>query len=120
MWTYTQSNGEMQDPTGAVVGAGYSGAPQHVNDASAEQIPGVGPCPRGLYTFGPSWTDGHLGTVVMALTPVAPFDAYGRSLLRLHGDNALGNQSASEGCIIMPHDVRVNMDASTDRELLVV
>jgi len=55
----------------------------------------------------------------MALDPVAPFTAYGRTLLRIHGDNFEGNQTASDGCIILPRFVREKLDASTDRALQV-
>lgn len=120
MWTYTQATGELFDPDGALVGVGYSGAPGHVNDTAAEEIKGVGPCPRGLYTFSKSFDDGHLGPIVMALSPVAPFDAFHRSLLRIHGDDAKLDRSASHGCIILARDYRLLMDASADRLLMVV
>lgn len=120
MWIYKQATGELFDPEGELVGVGYSGAPGHVNDTAAEEIPAVGPCPRGLYRFSRSFEDGHLGKIVMALSPVAPFNAFHRFLLRIHGDNAKGNRSASEGCIVLGKALRMMMDASTDRLLQVV
>jgi hypothetical protein len=120
VWTYEQATGILRDPTGKLVGTGYSGAPGFVNDWQHEEVHGVGPCPRGVYTFGPAHDDGHLGTLVMDLTPVPPFDAYGRTLLRIHGDNPRGDQSASNGCIVQGHTARTALDASTDRQIQVV
>lgn len=120
MWTYVQATGHYYDPDGTLLGTGYSGAPGHVNDAASERLHDLGPCPRGEYTFGDAYNDPRLGPAVMALTPVPPFDAYGRTLLRIHGDNGRADQSASDGCLVAPPDIRDAMDASDDRLIQVV
>ncbi|MDX1695713.1 MAG: hypothetical protein R3208_18245 [Ketobacteraceae bacterium] len=74
--------------------------------------------PREEYQIGPSYKSGTgLGPVVMDLDPVG-HNALGRTLFRIHGDNATG--TASEGCIIMPRPVREKVSNSQDRILEVV
>jgi hypothetical protein len=119
-WTYKQALGFLTDPLGNLVATGYSGHPPHVNDGDAEQIHDVGPCPRGYYTMGVAYDDPHKGPDVIPLTPVAPFDAFGRTGLLIHGDNFNGDQSASHGCIIMPHPARILLKNSSFRELWVL
>jgi hypothetical protein len=57
--------------------------------------------------------------VVAVLSPVG-HDAHGRSSFLIHGDNSLGNHTASHGCIILSRMVREKMRASGDMDLEVV
>jgi hypothetical protein len=44
---------------------------------------------------------------------------FGRSGFLIHGDNAEMNHTASDGCIILSHDIREQIDESEDRVLIV-
>jgi hypothetical protein len=99
-FTYEQTTGRFSRD-GELIGIGYSGHAEGLNNPAEEQVVGVGPIPAGDWTIGPAHSDGKLGPVVMNLDPAAPFDAYGRSLFRIHGDNDLLNHSGSDGCIVL-------------------
>ncbi|HVM95109.1 MAG TPA: tlde1 domain-containing protein [Candidatus Acidoferrales bacterium] len=119
-WSYNSERGLcFQD--GILRGTGYSGHGEGLNNPAMEAVHGVGPIPRGDYKIV-RWDDMHgkLGPLVAILEPVAPFNAYGRTLLRIHGDNELQNQSASDGCVILGHWVRDQMMKSGDADFRVV
>ena len=119
MWTYQQSTGKLSH-NGDLVGMGYSGHGAGVNNGALESDAGIGPIPRGLWIIGPFYDDPHLGPCVAHLDPVSPDDAHGRTLFRIHGDNAEGNESASRGCIIMNRLVRLAVKSSGDTSLQVI
>lgn len=122
MWTYSQSTGQMLDPSGKLVATGYSGAPGAVNDGSKESIHDVGPIPRGQWKIGAGTNDPRLGACAIRLTPMPGTNTFGRSDFLVHADRkdaAAKPQAASHGCIIMPGPIRVAMAASRDRLLLV-
>ena len=122
MWTYQQSTGKLGHD-GVLVGTGYAGAPNAVNDPDKQNIHAVGPIPRGMWTIGPAFTDPHLGPLAMHLTPAASTETFGRTAFLIHADRrdfATHPQQASEGCIIMPNYVRQIVAASDDRSLEVV
>lgn len=118
MHLYAQSTGRLSRD-GGFEGSGYSGFGQGLNDPDFEAIPNVGPIPRGLWKIE-RWDDHHgeKGPVVAVLSPVG-HDAHGRSAFLIHGDNDLGNHTASHGCIIMSRPVREKMRRSGDTELTV-
>ena len=115
---YFQKSGIMSSPLGSSW-VGYSGHGDGFNNPDMESVKGVGPLPRGRYTIGPSYDDPHLGPCVMHLDPVEGTNTFGRSLFRIHGDNAALNHTASDGCIIMGPAARRVISASADRELVV-
>lgn len=120
MWTYSQSTGDLTSPTDAVVGAGYSGNGDGLNNPAAQQQEGVGPIPRGAWTIGDWFNDvGGKGPVVAHLTPAAETETFGRTGFMIHGDNAKLNHTASEGCIVLPNVLRLMMMQSGDRLLIV-
>jgi hypothetical protein len=53
----------------------------------------------------------------MDLAPAVGTDTFGRSAFLIHGDNL--THTASHGCIILRREVRVQINQSTDRELIV-
>lgn len=120
MWTYRQRNaagdGEL-DHDGVFEATSYSGKDEGRNNPAMEGVPSVGPIPRGLYHIDAARDGGHLGPVVMNLDPVG-HDALGRTLFRMHGDNA--RHDASDGCIILGRTIREAIDASPDRDLMVI
>lgn len=62
---------------------------------------------------------GHMGHDVLPLTPIG-HNAHGRTGFFIHGDSVARPGTASEGCIVLPHDVRVRLNAGTDKTLQVV
>jgi hypothetical protein len=119
-WTYNSKTGQLKDGEGNLVGTGYSGHGEGVNNPDLESTPDVGPIPRGTWTIGDFFDDPEKGPIVARLSPWSESVAFGRSGFMLHGDNPAGNQSASLGCIIMPRDARLAVKNSGSTILLVV
>ena len=121
-WIYHQSTGMLEytwQHTGHHVGRGYSGAPGAINNSRMETIPFKGPIPKGRYHIGPMHHHEAKGPYVMALTPVG-HNAHNRPDLLIHGDNKQMNQTGSEGCIILPPEIRLRIGHSHDRILHVM
>jgi RHS repeat-associated protein len=138
-WIYKQSDGAtyyQNDQTGqttevSAAGIGYSGYGYGWNDpesqsvGASDNVPNnYGPIPQGQYTIGPQGlhysAKGSKLPASMRLTPDAGNTMFGRSGFLMHGDNNAHNNSASEGCIIMPLAVRNNIASSPDKCLQVV
>ena len=123
-WTYSQSTGQLTDPDGNFVINGYSGGncgrnPEGVNNGALQDQACIGPIPQGTYTFGVLHDSPKLGPYVFELIPDATNEMYGRSQFFCHGDTSAMNQSASEGCIILPRQFREQMYNSQDHSLQV-
>lgn len=118
-WLYKQSTGELFHD-GVLAGTGYSGHGQGVNNPKDQDVLCVGPIPRGEYEVGSAFVHPTTGPISMRLSPLPGTDTFGRSGFLIHGDNAQHDESASEGCIVVPCDVRQEISASTDRLLEVV
>jgi hypothetical protein len=116
MWIYTQINGELNHD-GVFEGNGYSGKGEGRDNPEMEAAPSVGPIPKGLYHIADSRTSDRLGPIVMDLDPVG-HNALGRTLFRIHGDNA--RHDASDGCIILGRATREAIATSPDKELTVI
>jgi hypothetical protein len=84
-----------------------------------QAVRNVGPIPQGRYQIGnPRHTALH-GPRVMDLTPVG-HDALGRNHFLIHGGRRNGVPgNASTGCIILGPDIRNQINASGDRDLIV-
>ena len=102
-----------------LVGAGYSGKGEGLNNPFQQAMPGApgkadaGPIPSGNYTVGTMFDNkGKTGPGSMRLTPDAGNDMHGRSGFLIHGDNSKHNFSASEGCIILPRGARDAISSS--------
>ncbi len=106
MFSYSQSTGVLTDEAGDVVGAGYAGNGDGLNNPDMQCTQGVGPLPQGVYTIGEPHNSPSTGRVTMNLEPDPSNDMCGRSLFRIHGDNPAMNHTASDGCIIMPLNIR--------------
>lgn len=110
-WTYVRrgpdGNGQLV-LNGVVVGTGYSGHGIGLNNPEAERDIGVGPIPAGRWIAGTFFDHPHLGPCVSRLIPSSypKTETYGRTGFFVHGDNSQGNHSASDGCIILAHDLR--------------
>jgi RHS repeat-associated protein len=105
---YSQSEGTFTctDAAGQtyVSCTGYSGNGQGLNNPAAQNQPYVGPLPQGSYTVG--GTTNRRGPNTRTLIPGPSNNMYGRAGFLLHGDNAAHNNTASEGCIIIPPQCR--------------
>lgn len=120
MWTYKQSTGELFDANGKLAGNGYSGSPAGKNNPAMQNVPFVGPIPRGAYTVGDPHDSPKTGTFTLDLTPDATNQMFGRDEFRMHGDSIKDPGTASDGCIIMPRTVRDTVWQSVDHRLQVV
>ncbi len=124
MWTYDSANGNLSHD-GNFVGTGYSGhddgTNNGLNNPDLEQMPDIGPIPRGQWTIEPFFDDpGGKGPIVAHLDPKPGTEVFGRSGFMIHGDNPARNHSASHGCIILDHPYRVQIQTSADSDLEVV
>lgn len=117
-WAYKQSTGWIAH-NGKNIAKGYSGAGDGKNNPEMQDVPNIGPIPVGKYTIGdPSDTKTH-GPYVLDLTPDPENEMFGRFAFLIHGDSVVNPGTASEGCIILPRKVRVQIWESGDRELMV-
>ena len=122
MWIYKITTGQLIDPDGNIAGTGYSGGncgrnPEGRNNPDMQDKHQIGPICEGDYTIGPAYTNPHTGPLSMDLIPDALNEMYGRSGFEMHGDNL--THTASEGCIIQIHAVRLLVSQSPDRKLRV-
>lgn len=108
-WAFRQHDGELTRD-GAFEGTGYSGTGAGRNNPAEESVQGVGPIPAGRYSIGPMYHHQHLGPMVMNLEPLPGTDTHGRSLFRIHGNNA--RNDASHGCIILGPTLRSLINTS--------
>jgi hypothetical protein len=88
-------------------GSIYSGDKDHYNQPQFEQLPGKGPIPAGKYKLYYQAEHPTLGKHVFELEPIGGQPMYGRDGFYIHGDNEELNHTASEGCIIVPLEVRL-------------
>jgi hypothetical protein len=100
----------------------WSGHGSAHNDPAREQQKGIGPLPAGDYDLGPLQAHhGHLGPDVMALTARPGTQTYGRGDFFWHGDHPNDTDwSASDGCMISDHAVRIAANQETDRVVRVI
>lgn len=119
-WTYSQSMGDLRHD-GHLVGNGYAGRGEGLNNPAMQDARDVGPLPRGQYRIGPPVNPpNHLGPVALPLDPDPANRMFNRADFFMHGDNAAQHHAASCGCIIMRPSVRQQVDASGDRALTVI
>lgn len=60
-----------------------------------------------------------MGQDVLPLIPMG-HNANGRTVFFIHGDSVARPGTASQGCVILPHDLRARINASPDKTLQVV
>ena len=125
-WMYSQSTGTLTDPSGAVVGAGYSGCADGYNNSSMQAIENVGPIPQGGWAIGAAFTHALAGPTTMRLIPLPGAGAFGRDGFLIHGDTQLHTShptpenSASHGCVVLSRALRSLISLSDDRVLVVI
>lgn len=117
-WYYSQSTGHLTRNSKTVSKSGYSGSGKGKNNPKMQDKSNVGPIPRGNWTIGkPRDTKNH-GPHVMDLTPNA-HSALGRTEFLIHGDSVSHPGTASQGCIILPRNIREKISGSGDHALVV-
>lgn len=123
--TYSQSTGNLTctDSEGRQVinhngysGRNVSGGVQGRNNPDAQHVENTGPIPRGHYTIGPARNSERTGPAVRDLTPDPANNMEGRAHFEIHGDNRAND--ASEGCIIMPREVRDRLNSGDSLEVV--
>jgi len=125
VWIWDQSAGELRRD-GRLVSRGYSGKGRGKNNPALQNVPGVGPIPRGRYRIGAPYESKNVGPFTLPLYAIdaKPDDdthqPTGRSGFRVHGDSIKAPGTASRGCIILPRAVREAIWRSGDRILEVV
>jgi hypothetical protein len=115
---YCQQTGQLL-LNGKVIGVGYSGKGVGKNNPKMEQISKVGPIPTGKYTIGPAYIHPQKGPLTLNLSPNGHF-THGRSDFLIHGDSCAHPGNASEGCIVLPRNIRNRIATSGDTLLEVV
>lgn len=119
---YSQSLGILWDAAGKIMyKGGWSGNGQGKNNPDMEGVRNKGPIPRGRYTIGVPYDSRNVGPFSLPLTPHL-HKALDRTHFRCHGaalDPAKQGQE-SDGCMIMPRDVRQAMHKSDDKILDVI
>ena len=119
MWFYQQKTGDLY-LNDKLIGTGYSGHEDGLNNPEMQNAPSTGPIPQGQYRILPAASNVCTGPLSMHLQPLTPpTNTFGRSGFMIHGDNLACDHSASRGCIIMGHVIREVIAASTDRHLTV-
>jgi hypothetical protein len=127
VWVFHQSSGILEH-NGQRVSSGYSGV-RVAGLNLAQALAYFGPVPGGLYAFERNGFSSietvqkkglHAMPYVLTLTPVG-HNAQGRSGFLVHGDyrDRQMRGTASDGCIILPKDVRRSMWESADHLLWV-
>lgn len=90
-----------------VLGLGYAGNGDCLNDPTKTPVKGHGPLPVGLYFVGaPEDRPQSVGEFALPLTPYATNLMFGRGSFLIHGDNKECNHTASDGCIVLARPVR--------------
>lgn len=147
MWTYHQTNGQVEDFKGFLFGRSYAGHGEGKNNPALQDIHGgcrwdpdkklwvpvdglkqataddpgdYGPLPRGIYTMQPPEDTPKHGPFVMWLTPDPANEMFGRSGMGWHGDSIEHPGLASLGCICSPRTTRELAWQSNDHRLQVI
>jgi hypothetical protein len=119
MLAWSQSLGELL-LNGELIGDGYSGHGQGVNNPNMQGVPDLGPIPRGNWGIGDPEDSPNTGPYSIPLYPHPDTQTFGRSEFRIHGDSREHPGQASRGCIILPSPVRERIIASGEKVLTVV
>ncbi len=120
MLIYSQTTGEMRNGA-ALLGTGYAGRGEGLNNPAMQAVPNIGPLPQGIYTINPPVDTTTHGPYVMWLTPDPANEMFGRFGFGIHADEIAnaGKHLASTGCIVMSNEARLAIWESGDRELQV-
>lgn len=125
MWTYEQT-GHLITPDGMPSAhTWYSGHAEHANKPQDEGLKGLGPLPRGTYTFGELVRNTHMGPVAIHLVPDSTTRSSIQSMGRdpdsffAHSGDVARDHNASAGCLVCMDGISgvLSLWGSTDRTL---
>lgn len=125
MWTWDQSAGKLFH-NGNLVSSGYAGKGRGKNNPALQGVQGIGPIPRGKWKILAPYNSNNTGKYTLPLhkvdsNPNDDFDdVTGRGAFRCHGDSIKAPGTASQGCIILPLAIRMQIWQSGDHDLEVV
>lgn len=121
MWTYRQGTGDLIAPDGNDAGTGWSGNGEGYNNPAFEKVHGKGPLPKGWYKIiKPSFTSVHSGPFTLRLDPYPDNEMFDRSGFEIHGARKVNPEISSNGCIVLPREIRLKIESSTDDLLQVI
>lgn len=100
-----------------VLGTGYAGKGDGLNNPSKEDEPNVGPIPCGVWSLSFPYEDPHKGKNCFRLVPLT-YRGSRRSFM-IHANSKTGGTASSEGCIIMDAAVRQKLAESKENHLIV-
>ena len=101
-FSFSRSTGKFCDDATGQCSQGYSG----YKGESDQTKKNFGPIPDGKYTVDNSCGGNRQRC---NLTPDSSNNMFGRSAFQVHGDNTKGDQSASQGCIILGQKDRAGL-----------
>ena len=108
-WEYSQGTGTLRH-NGQKFANGYAGHGEGVNKPNMQNIPNIGPLPRGIYTIQPQADNPISITKIlpgsMRLMPNKNNSMFNRNGFLIHGPHKNDNYNSSNGCIILGRDVR--------------
>lgn len=117
LWYYSQSNHTFSKDSDLITDDAYSGTGGGRNNPLMQNVRNVGPIPVGSYQIGAATNSHHTGPLTLPLSPLHGTNTFGRTAFRIHGDNR--RHDASHGCIILSHAVRLKVNHSHDKTLVV-
>jgi hypothetical protein len=131
MWTFYQKTGNLIDKNGNLISSGWSGNGLGKNNPDMQFVKDVGVLPAGLYDILAPIQNPTTGNYSLPLSPDVSNVMFGRGNFFIHG-SYMGEitpdgfavidgvkKPVSEGCIVLPLDVRTNIWESGDHLLRV-
>ena len=119
-WVYHQNNRKLFHDN-IEIAKGYSGKGEEKNNHNKQNVSNRGPIPVGKYTLqGGPFKHHKTGAYTIRLRPDPSNEMFGRSNFMLHGDSGRHPGEASEGCIVLPLNIRKKIWQSGDHEIEVM
>jgi len=120
IWVFQQSTGNLTKDGGFIY-QGYAGKGNGKVNPDMENVPNIGPLPKGKYTIiGHPFHHPHTGSYSIRLQPDPHNKMLGRAGFLIRGDSVKHPGEASNGCIVVPLVIRKKIWASGDKILEVV
>lgn len=119
MWIYKITTGQLFHEE-TLVATGYSGHDRAKNNPRFQAYPNRGPIPSGWWVFGVAFDSDTHGPLCIPINRARDTETFDRNGFLCHGDSISEPGTASLGCMIQQKDVRVQINESTDKNLLVI
>lgn len=117
--TFSQSTGVLT--LGAIKATGYAGHGDGKSNPAMQNVPNVGPLPRGWYTVDlQPFQHPRCGAYCLRLDPDESNEMFGRGGFLIHGDSCEHPGQASHGCIVVGPETRRAIVATGESRLQVV